>query len=229
MDSPLLMSFFRTLIFYFTLVAAVRLMGKREIASLAPTDLVVAILLADMAIIPIEQPDTPILMGLVPIVTIVALQILLSYTSLKNLEFQKVIDGVPSVLIRSGKIDLKALTANRYALEELVSQVRLKGIHDIADVEVAILESNGELSVIPKSQKRPVTPADLGIETRYEGLPHILILDGQVLKRELEEIKLDEAWLNKELKRLGVEGGPESVLFASINTEGELYFQVREE
>ncbi|NLN27140.1 MAG: DUF421 domain-containing protein [Firmicutes bacterium] len=229
MDSPVFIAFYRTLVFYFTLVAAVRVMGKRELANLAPTDLVVAILLAELAIIPIQAHEYPIWVGIVPIITIVCLQILLSSVALKNLRVQAVLDGTPSVLIRSGKIDMKAMRANRYAVDELLAQLRLKGVPDIADVEVAILESNGELSVIPKSQKRAVTPEDLGLETRYEGLPHTLIIDGVVLEKSLEEVGLSREWLEEELRRLGVEGGPENVLLASLNTAGELFYQVKEE
>src|SRR5690625_1135861 len=111
-------AFLRTLIFYFSLVFAVRIMGKREIGNLSSTDLVVAILLADLAVIPIEEPVVPIMMGLVPIATIVVLQILLSYTSLKNLLLRKAFDGTHTVVVRSGKVDEQALRKNRYTLDE---------------------------------------------------------------------------------------------------------------
>lgn len=228
MSSPFWIVFSRTILFYFTLLAAVRLMGKRELASLSPADLVVAILLAEMAIIPIESPDVPAWYGILPIAVIALLQIVLSYASLKSRRAQEVVDGTPSILIRGGKIDAAALRANRYSLEELMSQLRVKGAFDLADVEFAVLENNGELSVLLKSQKRPLTPADLGIATRYEGLPRVLILDGQVMREALEELNLDEVWLAGELARRGVNGGPESVLVATLNTQGELYFQAKD-
>lgn len=228
-DSAVFVAFYRTLIFYFTLVIAVRILGKRELANLAPTDLVVTILLAELAIIPIQTPESSIWTGILPIATIVCLHILLSYIALKNLRAQAILDGVPSVLIRSGKIDMKALRANRYAIDQLIAQLRLKGIPDIADVEVAILESNGELSVIPKSQKRAITPADLGIDTQYEGLPITLIMDGRVLDDGLQEVGLTRAWLEEELRKHGVTGGPKQVLLATLNTAGELFYQVKDE
>lgn len=227
--NPLLIAFYRTLIFYFALVAAVRIMGKREVANLAPTDLVVAILLADLAVIPIESGDVPILMGLIPIATIAVLQILLSYTSLKNLFVRQVFDGTHTVMIRGGKIDVQAMRSNRYTLDELMTHLREKGFPDLADVEFAVLETDGEMSVIPKSQKRPLTAADLGLVTQYEGMPHVLVKDGQVMYKELDAVGLDQDWLEGELKKQGFDKGSQSVLVASLNTKGELYFQPKDE
>lgn len=223
--SSLLITFLRTILFYFALIFAVRLMGKREVANLSPADLVVAILIADLAVIPIESPDTSILAGVVPMVTIMSLQILISYASLKNLFVRKIFDGTHTVVIRGGKIDEQAMRANRYTLDELLTHLREQGYPDVGDVEYAVLETDGELSVIPKSQKRPLTPADLGLDTTYEGMPHVLIKDGEVMEEELAAIGLNRKWLEKELRKLGHSGGVESVFLATLNTKGQLFVQ----
>jgi len=137
-------------------------------------------------------------------------------------------DGSPSIVIRNGKIDIDELAKARYNINELLEQLRTKGYANIADVEFAILETSGNLSVIPKSQKRPLTPADLHIDTGYEGLPLPLVLDGTIQRDNLSDAGLTVDWLVSELAKLGIDDVNE-VFFASLDTQGNLFYQTRKE
>lgn len=214
----------RTLTFYAVLLLIMRVMGKREIGSLSPFDLVVTIMIAELAALPMENADISLLHALVPILTLVVAEIVVSFVSLRSESFRTLLTGIPSIIIRDGEIVESEMRRLRYNLSDLMLQLRLKGIPNIADVEVAILETNGELSVIPKSQKRPVTPADLKIETRYEGLPLLLITDGKLQQHNLEQAGLDEAWLRSRLGERGIDD-IKDVLVASLDTGGELFIQ----
>src|SRR5690554_4674471 len=146
-------------------------MGKREIGVLSAFDFVVAIMIAELVAMSMEQTDMPLHEGLVPIFTLVALEILLSYLSLKSHAIRTLVDGSPSIVIANGKIVEKELRKLRYNVSDLIGQLREKDVTNIADVQYAVLETSGELSVMLKGNKRPVTPEDLGLPTKYEGLP----------------------------------------------------------
>ena len=137
-------------------------------------------------------------------------------------------DGNPSIVVRNGKLDINELTKARYNINELLEQLRVKGYANIADVEFAILETSGNLSVIPKSQKRPATPADLNIDTQYEGLPVPLVLDGKIQYDNLAEVNLSAAWLVNELAKFSITD-VKDVFIASLDTQGKLFFQTRKE
>ncbi len=214
----------RTIILYSLVVAAMRIMGKREIGQLQPFELVVTIMLSELAAIPMQNPGIPLINGITPILTLLTAQVILSYISLKSDRARAVICGRPSVLVENGKIVEPELQRLRYNLSDLMEQLRTKNVANIADVEFAILETNGQLSVIPKSQKRPVIPEDLNLPTKYEGLPHTLIMDGHIIHKNLKKLNLDIQWLKQQLSSFGIQK-PEEVLFASLDTEGKLYFQ----
>jgi len=223
-----LIVFVRTVIIYIMVVVLMRLMGKRQIGQLEPYELVVAIMIAELAAIPMEDKAIPLIHGLVPIFTLFFIQVCISYINMKSLWFRSFMDGSPSIVIRNGKIDIGELTKARYNINELLEQLRVKGYANIADVEFAILETSGNLSVIPKSQKRALTPADMGIDTGYEGLPLPLILDGRIQYDNLAEASLSPEWLTAELAKFGIADSRE-VFFASLDTQGNLFFQIRKE
>ncbi|MEN6327492.1 MAG: DUF421 domain-containing protein, partial [Syntrophomonas sp.] len=161
----------RTLILYTATVVLLRIMGKRQIGQLQPYELVVIIMISELAAIPMQNTGIPIINGLIPIFILVAAEITLSHLSLKSERARGIICGKPSVLIENSKIMENELKRLRYNINDLLEQLRLKNVPDIADVEFAILETSGHLSVILKSQKRPVVPQDLNISPEYEGLP----------------------------------------------------------
>lgn len=222
----MLVVFIRTIILYILVVIVLRIMGKRQIGQLQPFELVVAIMLSDLASVPMQNTGIPLINGIIPIVTLLFLQIALSYINLKSEKARGIICGKPSIVIQNGKIDEDQLRKLQYSLNDLLEQLRSKDCVRIADVEFAVLETNGQLSVIPKSQKRPVTPSDLNIKTQYEGLPTNLIIDGVVNHDNLKKVNLTEDWLKKELKKFGFKD-IRNILFCCLDTDGSLYFQKR--
>lgn len=216
----------RTLILFAVVVVGLRLMGKRQIGQLQPYELVIVIMLSALAAIPMENTGIPLAGGLVPIFTLLLAQVAFSYISLKSERARGLICGTPSVVIENGKIVEKELYRLRYNINDLLEQLRSKNIPNISDVEFAILETSGQLSVIPKSQKRPVIPEDMSLPTKYEGLPVTLIIDGYVFRKNLDKIGLNEDWLKSELQKFNVHS-LKDVLFASLDTEGKLFFQVK--
>ena len=223
----MLVTFARTLILYALIVLVMRLMGKRQIGQLQPFELVVAIMIADLASVPMQNRDLPLSNGAIPILTLLVAQVGISYLTMRSQWARRIICGTPSILVRNGKICQKELTRLRINLNDLLEQLRAKDVPNLADVEFAVLETTGQLSVIPKSQRRPVCPADLNIPTEYEGLPLDLIIDGHILRENLARAGLDEAWLRAQLSQFGF-SGPEEVLFASLDTAGRLYYAGKE-
>jgi uncharacterized membrane protein YcaP (DUF421 family) len=217
----------RTIILFFLVMITIRIMGKRQIGELQPFELVVTIIIAELATIPMEDKETPLINGIIPIITLLVLQVSFSYISLKNERIRNIICGTPSILVENGKIKEKELKKLRYNLSDLMEQLRIKNISNIADVEYAILETSGELSVITKSQKKPLTPEDLNISTEYEGLPLSLIMDGKIIYNNLIKANLDIDWLYKELKKHNIDD-PKNILFASLDTKGNIYLQSKE-
>lgn len=151
---------------------------------------------------------------------------LAGYVTEKSRPLRKLIEGEPTVVVHNGKILEHNMSKLRYNLDNLMSQLREKSVFNISDVEFAILEPNGGLSVLLKSQKRPVQPADLGIATRYEGVPSELIVDGRIIYENLKQNKLDEQWLIAELKKRGYNSAKE-IVYASLDTDGNLYIDDR--
>jgi len=217
---------YRTILIYFLVLIIVRLMGKREIGQLSPFDLVVAIIVAELAAIPMESTGIPLWKVILPMATLAFLEVLLSYLALHSSLLRKILDGQPQIIIRNGHISKKELRKARYNLNDLLAQLREKGLVNIADIEFGILETSGKLSIIPKSQKRPVTPEDLGLATRYEGLPAVLIADGIIVKSGLEKAGLDEIWLKKQLE--GENMQIKDVFLALLGTDGKLFINKQE-
>ncbi|HHT67657.1 MAG TPA: DUF421 domain-containing protein, partial [Firmicutes bacterium] len=217
----MLITLARTVLLYILVVITMRLMGKRQIAQLEPFELVIAIMIAELAVIPMQDRNIPLINGIIAITTLLFIQVTFSVLSLRSISFRSFLDGRYSLIIANGVIQEKEMRKARYNLDELLEQLRLKSIFSLADVEFAILETSGELSVLLKSQKRTVTPADMKLETTYEGLPLVLIMDGQVMSSELRKSQLTEAWLRTELEKCGIKS-PNEVLIASLNTQGEL-------
>ncbi|ABZ84324.1 duf421 protein [Heliomicrobium modesticaldum Ice1] len=212
----------RALIIYFSVLVIMRIMGKREIGKLSPVDLVVAIMIAELAAIPMEDPSIPLHHGLIPIGVLVLAEVGFSYLSMKSPVTRDWLNGSPTVIIENGRLLEGEMRRTRYNLNDLLAQLREKDVFNINDVEFAILETSGKLSVLPKSQRRPVTAEDLQIPTSYEGLPTPLILDGKVDYRNLRSIHLDEKWLMTELQKHGF-AAVEQVFFASLDSKGAFY------
>ncbi|AIS51663.1 hypothetical protein TKV_c04610 [Thermoanaerobacter kivui] len=213
----MLILFFRTLILYALVVIFMRISGKQQIGQLQPYELVVAIMIADLVAIPMQNKGIPLLSGIIPVLTLLVSQLFLSYLSMKSLRARAIICGTPTILVENGKILTSQLQKERYNINDLLEELRVKGYPNIADVEYAILETNGSLSVIPKSNKRPVTPQDLNLTPQYEGLPLPIIIDGRIMHQNMQKAGIDMEWLNEQLKMWKIQNVKE-VLFASLDT-----------
>ena len=218
---------FRTLILFVLVIVSMRIMGKRQIGQLQPYELAVLIMVSALAAIPMEDIAIPLFNSIIPIILLVAFQVLTSYAAQRSEKVRSVVCGRPSIIIQNGKIIESELREMHLNINDLLEQLRICGYHNITDVEFAIFETNGDISIIPKSQCRPVQPRDLQIETNYEGVPHPLIVDGNVNHENLGKTKLDLLWLQNEMKKLGINDF-KAGLFASLDTEGELYVQRKE-
>ena len=218
---------FRTLILFALVVIAMRTMGKRQIGQLQPYELAVLIMISALAAIPMEDIGIPLFNSIIPIILLMAFQVLVSYAALKSERVRSVICGRPSILIKNGIINEAELRELHVNINDLLEQLRICGYPNIADVEFAVFETNGEITVIPKSQCRPLQPRDISLPTSYEGLPHPLVVDGNINFENLGKVNLDELWLKNELQRFGI-SDTRDVLFATLDTEGKLYYQLKE-
>jgi len=217
----------RTVLFYLLALAVVRLMGKREVGQLSPMDLVVAVMIAEASVIAIEEPQVPLLAGIIPVVVLFLAELLVSFLSLKYEGFRRVIADKPSVVIHHGTLDLKEMRRQRYNLDDLMEQLRLNGYASPADVEFAILEASGNLSVVPKAESRAVTPEDLGLKPPREGLPAVVIADGHVENESLQRIHKTSEWLTDELASKGYES-PEDIFLGVYLPDGQLFLRAQE-
>jgi uncharacterized membrane protein YcaP (DUF421 family) len=222
----LLIVFIRALLLYFTVVVVMRVMGKRQIGQLQPFELVIVVLIAELAGVPIGDTDLPLSNGIVGILTLMLAQLVLSYITLKSNKARRIICGTPTVLIDKGRIMEDEMRRSRYNINDLIEQLRLKNYPNIADVEYAILETDGQLSVIPKAVKQPITAEDLKIPVEYEGLPLTLIIDGHVITDNLNKIQKDRQWLLKHVQSAGC-SGLDRILLASIDSSGQLFIQTK--
>ena len=194
-------AFFRTIILYGLLIVGLRLTGKRQIGQLEPIELVLTMLLSDLASVPMQDFGIPLLNGVVPILTLLSLSTLLSYFSLRNVRFRSLVCGEPAIVIRDGQIRQDVMRHNRLTLDEVLEELRTQGICDIATVKYAVLETSGQLSVLLYAQEQPATPRQLGITPEDDVfLPTVLINDGRLLRRNLKKVGLDDKWLDKQLR-----------------------------
>ncbi len=221
----MLVAITRTAILYIVVITAMRIMGKRQIGELEPSELVVAIMISELAAVPMQEPGMPLVSGLVPIVTLISLEILISLLLLKSVRLRKLFCGTPSVLIENGRILQKELKKNRMTMDELIEDLRLQDILDLSTVQYAILETNGKLSAILYSEHRPMPAGKRGGADR--GLPVVLINDGRTLSANLEKLGLDEKWLYSEVKGRGV-SGPSEVFLLMRDEQGGVYYLPKE-
>ena len=214
----MLIAFLRSVLLYFILLVTIRLMGKRQIGEMEPTEFLVSMLLANLATIPMQDPALPLTAGLVPILTVLALELILSFLSLRSIRIRKLLCGKPVILIEEGKLLQKNLTAARVTLDELTELLREQGILQLNAVKYAILETNGQVSAILYGKDRPPTCAECGISPQEELLPWTLISDGRVLHANLRLSGRDERWLEKELRRRSC--GIPDVMLMTVDRSG---------
>lgn len=219
--------FFRTLIIYFVIIACLRVMGKRQLGELQPSEFVIAILISNIATLSIEDTDIPLLGAIVPIITLMSAEVILSYITLKSGKAQKIVSGNPVAIIRSGKIDQQSMRDLRFSIEDLMSQLRINGFFDIGEVSWAIVETNGQLTVFPKAEFQPATKGDISFSgAKCSHPPMVLISDGVLCSDVLKECNLSEKWLSDVLRKEKIS---EKEVFLMTCDPSKKYFIVRKE
>lgn len=224
----MLTGFIRTIILFFVTTIVLRLMGKRQLAQLQPYEVVITLMISDLATQPMGDVEIPLLGGVVAILTLLLMHSLLSALAFRSIRLRSLICGRPSVLVRNGKICEDELERLCFDLSDLLEGIRSKGLIGLHETGSAILETNGALSVFPSSENRPVTRGEQKLPPKYDGIPLTLILDGRVQGRTLAMAGKDRAWLSDILKGQGIEK-EKNVLIALLNTQGELLIQEKGE
>ena len=195
-------AFLRTVILYILIIIGLRLTGKRQIGQLEPIELVLTMLIGDLASVPMQDFGIPLLSGVVPIVTLMALSTLLSYFSLHNIRFRTLACGEPAIVIRDGVLQQSVMRENRLTLDEILEELRVQGVSDLTTVKYAVLETSGQLSVLLYAAEQPATPQQLGVAVSDDVfLPTVIISDGRVLSENLKNAGFDDKWLAKQLEQ----------------------------
>ncbi|MBR3475449.1 MAG: DUF421 domain-containing protein [Oscillospiraceae bacterium] len=217
----------RTLIIYFALLLAMRLLGKRQLGEMELSEFVVAALIADLASHPLQDMGIPLINGLVPILVLFCCEVLIAGLSMKSIRLRSLIFGRPSLLIVKGRILQREMLKNRFTLDELMQELRAQGVSDLNSVAYGILETNGKLSLLLSPADSPVTAGQLQVKTEDTGYPSIVISDGRVLEANLKHLGYDRLWLNKQLKQYGADS-PRQVFLMTASSTGAVYFAAKE-
>lgn len=219
----MLNTFVRVIIIYLLVLIVMRLMGKREIGQMQPFELVIAIMIADLASVPMSDTGIPITNGIVPIFALLLIQLIISLVNMKSLKLRQIMCGVPSILIFRGRIDEKVLKKEKLTVNELQEKLRQNNVFSLADVEYAILETSGQVTVIQKPEKRNSIPEDFGITPDYEGIPYDLVIDGKIMYENLKAIKRNYNWLEEQAKKFNIK--PEQALIITYDGKGQFFCQ----
>ena len=222
----MLIVFFRSIVLYIIVLIVMRLMGKREIGQLQPFELAISIMIADLVTMPMTDVGIPISNGIIPILGLLLMHLIISIINIKSIKAREIICGKPRILIYRGKIDEEALKKERFTINELQERLRGNNIVNIGDVEYAILETSGQVTVIQKPDKRNTIPADFNIMPEYEGIPYDLVVDGKVMYKNLKNIGRDYNWLKKEVNKFNME--PEEALIVTFDGGNQIFCQKKE-
>ena len=215
-------AFFRTIILYLLLMVGLRLLGKRQIGELEPSELVLTLIISDLAAVPMQDFGIPLVNGVFPILILLCLSMILSFINLKSVRFRSILCGKPAVIIRDGKLVQQTMNQTRLTIDELYEQLRSQGITDLKSVKYAILETNGKISALPYTRESPVTPKILGTQVRDEVLlPILLINDGRVMTDNLRASGRDMAWLNSQLSTRNI-ASPREVFLLTVDESGRV-------
>ena len=196
----MILSYIRTILLYLLLIAVVRLMGKRQIGQMEPSEFVVTMLVANLASIPMQDGGIPLFSGVVPIVTVLGVELVLSALSMKSTRLRRIFCGKPVILVENGNILQKNLRKTRITLDELTGHLREKDVLDLQSVQYAILETNGNLSVFPYPKEKPASAKEAGVQVKKQYLPVTIISDGEMMVKNLSKAGKDKVWVHKVLQ-----------------------------
>ena len=212
----------RTIALYLFIVVGIRLLGKHQIGQLEPSELVLTLIIADLASVPMQDNGIPLLSGLIPIVVLLALSSILSALCTKSIRFRALLCGRPSVVVENGQVVQEELKKNRLTLDELMEELRIQGYADFKSIKFALLETNGQLSVLPYAADKPATAAQVGAAVQETGLPVVLVSDGRLLEHNLRGMGYEEIWLEKQLAAHGLHSHRQAFLL-TVDEGGNTY------
>ncbi|MBR2741970.1 MAG: DUF421 domain-containing protein [Clostridia bacterium] len=224
----MVISLVRTVILYILIIAALRLTGKRQLGELQPSELVLSIMISDLACVPMANTGIPLLGGIIPMVAIVSMEIILSFIILKSNKARRFITGQPSIIISKGVVNQREMARLRINIDDLMEELRQKNIVSIEEVNYAILETTGKLSVFPRNDLYTVQRSDLNIGVeKYTSMPSPIIADGELDRHNLKKLGFNEAWLKRTLKNNGIAslGG---VLYMTADENGKVFIIKRD-
>lgn len=219
----MLITFVRSIVLYIVVLIVMRLMGKREIGQLQPFELAISIMIADLASIPMTEIGIPISRGIIPILGLLVMHLIISVINLKSLKAREVICGKPTILVYRGKIMEDELKKERFTINELEERLRGNNVFNLGDVEYAILETSGQVSVIQKPNKRTTIPEDFNITPEYEGIPYDLVVDGKVMEQNLKKIGKNYEWLKAQVGKFNMK--PEEALIVTFDGKEQIFCQ----
>ena len=219
----MLITFFRSIVLYIIVLIVI---GKRKIGQLQPFELAISIMIADLASIPMTDTGVPIFNGIIPILGLLIMHLVISMINLKSSKAREIICGRPSILIYRGKINENNLKRERFTINELEERLRGNNVINLGDVEYAILETSGQVTVIQKPDKRNTIPQDFNIMPEYEGIPYDLVVDGKVMQENLKAIGKDYKWLKKQVEKFNMK--PEEALIVTFDGKGQIFCQKKE-
>ena len=222
----MLVTFFRAILLYIIVLIVMRLMGKREIGQLQPFELAISIMIADLASIPMTDTGVPISNGIIPILGLLVMHLVISVVNLKSIKAREIICGKPRILVYRGRIDEKALKKERFTINELEERLRGNNVVNLGDVEYAILETSGNITVIQKPEKRNTIPEDFNIVPDYEGISYDLVVDGKIMDENLKKLGKNYQWLKKQVEKFNIM--PEEALVVTIDGKGQIFCQEKE-
>lgn len=217
----------RTVILYILIIAGVRLMGKRQVGELEPSELVLSLIIADLASVPMQDYGIPLLTGVVPILTLLSLTMVLSVLTMKSVRFRVLMCGRPSVVIENGTVVQREMSKNRLTVDELLEELRVQGYTDLSVVKYAILETNGQLSILPYADQKPPTARQMKVTAREGGLPRVVVSDGRLLEHNLKSLGHDRPWLERQLAQRGCRDASE-VFLMLVDEADSIYLAKRD-
>ncbi len=220
--------FIRTIITYALVILAIRLMGKRQIGELQPSELVVAIMISDLATTPMSDVSIPLVYGILPIFTLVICEIVLSFLSIKSEAFRVFISGKPQLLVKDGKIQITEMLHSRVNIDDLMEELRKNGYFSLNDVDTVILETGGAISVIPSSDAATPTNKDLKLNTKQQKISYIYISDGKIRQSELDRSEKNDKWIKKQLEKNKI-SKLQDVFILSEDGEGNVFIQRKDD
>jgi uncharacterized membrane protein YcaP (DUF421 family) len=218
----------RTVLVYLFLIVGIRLMGKRQVGEMEPSELVLAMLISDLAAVPMQDFALPLISGVIPIITLLCITMLLSVMAMKNIRFRKILYGAPTIVVENGKVLPRAMNKVRMSVDELTQELRLQGVTDYQKVKYAILETSGQVSVVLYQSEQPATAAQLRANPVETGLPLVLVNDGRLMEDHLKHRGLERVWLEKQLKKAGFDRY-DQVFLMTIDEQDQVYLVAKEE